>query len=112
MIIWRNRFSFREWFAEKQTLREPIAFRVDLDRCLASSDEMRGAYATFRQASVFVVQRRQPTMNNDLLTIALVVLCGGALSYVGLLASQFVEKKHELKEARIDARRFGQHIRI
>jgi hypothetical protein len=51
-------------------------------------------------------------MNNDLVTIALVVFCGGALSFVGLLASQFVEKRHELKEARIDARRFGQRIRI
>ena len=51
-------------------------------------------------------------MNNDLLVICMVVAVGGVLSYFGLIASQLVEKKHEMKQARVDARRYSQRIRI
>jgi hypothetical protein len=51
-------------------------------------------------------------MNSDVIVIGLVVIFGGALSYVGLLASQLVERRRELKQARVDAQRYGQHLHI
>ena len=71
-----------------------------------------GACSTFWQASVLIVQRREPTMNNDLFVIGLVVMFGGALSYVGLIASQLVEKRHAVERARIDARRYDRRLHL
>jgi hypothetical protein len=51
-------------------------------------------------------------MNNDLFVIGLVVMFGGALSYVGLIASQLVEKRHAVERARIDARRYDRRLHI
>ena len=46
-------------------------------------------------------------MSSDVLTIALVIVFGGALAGFGVLALQLFDRRHEMKLARVEARRFS-----
>ena len=46
-------------------------------------------------------------MSSDVITICLVVMFGGTLAAVGVLALQLFDRKHELQQARVEAQRFA-----
>jgi hypothetical protein len=47
-------------------------------------------------------------MSSDVLTIAMVIIFGGALAGVGVLVTQLLDRKSEMKPVKVTAPRFRQ----